>query len=229
MLYIAAYNPSEAALQNLQRAKILLGKPKESAGEWNGISAWGNYKKSPYITDGFISKTIRICQELGIKNPGWLMTVMAFETGRSFAPNKTNAAGSSGTGLIQFMKQTIDGSVDKRGKRHPGLGAKPGITHSQLVGMSAERQLDVVKAYFQQFNGKAAQAVDVDDLYFLVLLPTAFGQSDDAPMFKSGTKAYIQNKGLNKDKDGQVTVAETARTIRAMFEEGLNQYGLEIK
>ena len=173
---------------------------------------------------------MRICQELGIKNPSWLMTVMAFETQYTFAPNKPNRAGSTGTGLIQFMKETIDGRVDKKtGKLYPGIGAKLGITHSQLAGMTAERQLDVVKVYFQQFGGRVAQAKDVDDLYFLVLNPVSFGKPDDATVFQPGTEAYSKNKGLDTDKDGRVSIAETAQKIRAAYQEGLAKYGLKIQ
>lgn len=203
--------------------------PEVNSQDWNGILTWGNYKKSPHITDGFVAKTMRICQELGVKNPSWLMTVMAFETKYTFAPNKPNEAGSSGMGLIQFMKTTIDGRVGKRtGKFVPGLGAKLGITHSQLAGMTAERQLDVVKAYFQQFS-RVAQTKDVDDLYFLVLNPVSFGKADNDTVFQSGTETYRVNKGLDTDKDGRVTIAETAQKIRAAYQEGLAKYGLKIK
>lgn len=228
MLYVAAYNPSDATLRRLNRAKIMI--PEVNSQDWNGILAWGNYKKSLHITDAFIAKTIRICQELGIKNSSWLMTVMASETKYTFAPDKRNEAGSSGTGLVQFMKETIDGRVDKKtGKFYPGLGVKLGINHSQLAGMTAERQLDVVKAYFQQFGNRAAQAKDVDDLYFLVLRPASFGRPDDAVVFQSGTQAYTDNKGLDLNKDGRVNVAETAQKIRAAYQEGLAKYGRSIK
>lgn len=228
MLYIAAYNPSDETLQKLNRAKIMI--PEVNFQDWNGVLAWGNYKKSPHITDAFISKTMRICQELDIKNPSWLMTVMAFETEYTFAPNKPNRAGSTGTGLIQFMKETIDGRVDKKtGKFHPGIGAKLGITHSQLAGMTAERQLDVVKAYFQQFGSKPTQAKDVDDLYFLVLNPVSFGKPDDDTVFQPGTETYSKNKGLDTNRDGRVSISETAQKIRAAYQEGLAKYGLKIK
>lgn len=131
------------------------------------------------------------------------MAVMAFETMETFSSGVRNAMGSSGTGLIQFMKSTIDGYVDKAGKSHPGLGAKLGITHSQLAGMSAVRQLDVVKAYFQQFGSKPAQAKNVSDLYFLVLNPKGFGKDDDYALFVAGTKEYRDNR-IDPNNDGRV-------------------------
>jgi hypothetical protein len=227
ILFIAAYNPSDATLRRVNRAKVLL--PETNDQSWNGILAWGSFRNAN-ITPSFISKTIRISHELGIKNPGWLMTVMAFETGRTFSPSEPNRAGSSGTGLVQFMKATIDGYTDKNtGKFHSGIGPKLGITHSQLAGMTAERQLDVVKVYFQQFGSRPSQAQDVDDLYFLVLRPASFGKSDDATVFQPGTDAYRKNSGLDTNRDGRVDVAETARTIREMFREGMGRYGLRMK
>lgn len=224
-LYVAAYNSVEKILPRVNRVNTQSNTNLTGNGKWNGVLAWGTH---PNVGAAFRDKAVQISNDLGIKNPSWLMTVMAFETGRTFSPSKKNEAGSSGTGLIQFMKTTIDGET-RKGKFYPGLGAKLGIKHADLAGMTALRQLDVVKAYFQQFGTKAAQASDVDDLYFLVLLPSASGKPDDAAMFTKGTKAYTQNSGLDKDGDGRVTVAETARTIRAMLREGFDQYSYHYK
>lgn len=224
-LYVAAYGEVAKIAPRVNRVNVLTNANSNANIKWNGVLAWGSH---PNVSAPFRDKTIQICGDLDIKNPSWLMTVMAFETGRTFAPDKRNEAGSSGTGLIQFMRSTIDGQT-RGGKFYPGLGEKLGITHSQLAGMSALRQLDVVKAYFQQFGSKPAQANDVDDLYFLVLLPSAFGKPDDAAMFQTGTTAYTQNKGLDTDKDGRVTVEETARKIRAMLREGLDKHPFQYK
>lgn len=219
-LYVAAYGDPKKISPRVKRVTSMPIVTPSGNTDWNGVLAWGTH---PNVSTPFRDKTIQICNELQIKNPSWLMTVMAFETGRTFAPDTKNGAGSSGTGLIQFMRATIDGET-RGGKFYPGLGQKLGITHAQLAGMSAVRQLDVVKAYFQQFGNKAAQSKDVDDLYFLVLLPSAYGKADSATMFQSGTKAYTQNKGLDTDRDGRVTVEETARKIRAMLREGLDKH-----
>ena len=218
-LYVVAYGDIDE-LSNRVKIITLAPNANDKGIKYNGVLAWGSH---PKVSTAFREKTVRICNELGIKNPGWLMTVMAFETGRSFSPSKKNGAGSSGTGLIQFMKSTIDGRT-RNGKFYPGLGKRLNIKHSQLAGMTALRQLDVVKAYFQDHGTKPARAKDVDDLYFLVLLPSAYGKADNASMFRSGTLAYKQNKGLDKNKDGIVSVEETARKIRAMLREGLDKY-----
>ncbi len=219
-LYIAAYNPSDAALQNLNRAKTLLKEPEDGTLEWNGVLAWG---KHPNVSPAFREKTIQICRELGIKNPSWLMTVMAFESRRLFSSNVPNAAGSSGIGLIQFMKETIDGRTDKKGKFHPGLGAKIGIKYNQLAGMTNVRQLDVVKAYFQQYKNMTEQATKIEDIYFIVLNSKGYGKDANFPLFTGGLE-YKQNAGLDKNHDHIVTTGEVSQIIRDMLQEGLNKY-----
>lgn len=224
-LYVAAYGPVDRIARRVTRVNTHT-TPTNGAGAWNGVLAWGAHKN---VNAQFRDKTMQICAELKIKNPSWLMTLMAFETGRTFSPSKKNEAGSSGTGLIQFMKTTIDGYTDKKGVYHAGIGKKLGITHSQLAGMSAVRQLDIVKEYFKQFGTKAAQAKDVDDLYFLVLYPAAFGKEDNDTVFRPGTKEYRQNSGLDKNGDGRVSVVEVSKTIRAMYREGLDKYSFRVR
>lgn len=90
--------------------------------------AWGA-KVSPE----FKAKVITICKNLDIE-PDHLMTCMAFETKATFRPDKKNEAGSSGTGLIQFMAETA-------------IGLK--TTVKELAAMSDIRQLDYVEQYFK--------------------------------------------------------------------------------
>jgi hypothetical protein len=42
-------------------------------------------------------------------------------------------------------------------------------------------------------------------------------------LFKAGTKAYSQNKGLDKNNDKKITVGEVASKIRYMYKKGLQQ------
>ncbi len=63
--------------------------------------AWGRH-----VSQAFKQKLNTICRELDI-NPNHLMACMAFETGETFRPDKTNSIGA--TGLIQFMPSTAKG------------------------------------------------------------------------------------------------------------------------
>ena len=63
----------------------------------------------------------------------------------------------------------------------------------------------------------------LEDVYFSILNPAGIRKKDDVVLFKSGSKAYSQNKGLDKNKDKKITVGEVALKIRAMYKKGLQQ------
>ena len=54
-----------------------------------------------------------------------------------------------------------------------------------------------------------------------ILYPKAIGKGPDYVLFKSGTVAFAQNKGLDADKDGQVTAQEAASAVRRKYQKGL--------
>ena len=84
--------------------------------------------------------------------------------------------------------------------------------------MSPERQLDYVESYFNPYAGRLHS---IEDIYMTILYPRAIGQKTDYVLFRSGTTAYKQNKGLDRDQDGSVTVAEAAEAVRAKYRKGL--------
>lgn len=120
-----------------------------------------------------------------------ILGVMSFETGSSFDPSKRNTV-SGATGLIQFL---------------PSTAKALGTTTEKLAAMSRAQQMRYVEKYFDQFN---LDAPTDKDLYMAVLWPKAIGKSDDFVLFTEGTKAYEQNSGLDRNKDGKVTKAEAA-------------------
>lgn len=162
---------------------------------------WGS-KVSP----AFRERVLWIRDALNMPKEGgdWLMTGMAFETGRTFDPAKKNAAGSSGTGLIQFMRYT---AVDL------------GTTVEALAKMTAEDQLNYVYKYFLPYKGRLNS---LGDVYLAILYPKAIGKDADWVMWKKGTLAYEQNKGLDKDKDCDIERQEVIKTIEAIYVEGEN-------
>jgi len=163
--------------------------------------AWGD-KVSPQ----FRSKVIAIAGKLNI-NPSYLMACMAFETGRTFSPSVTNAAGSGAQGLIQFM---------------PSTAAALGTTTAKLAKMSDVTQLDVVYSYFRPQKGKLKT---LSDVYMAILWPAAVGKPETYVLFDKADakhpKRYIQNAGLDFNKDGKVTKGEAAAKIKAILEEGM--------
>lgn len=147
------------------------------------------------LTPEFQQKVEAIEQRLRMA-PGSLMAVMRFETGGTFDPAERNRAGSGATGLIQFMPSTAKGL---------------GTSTDALAKMSAEDQLEYVEKYFQPYKGKLGT---VKDAYMAVLYPKAIGKPEWYPLFTSGTKAYAQNAGLDRDKKGMVTVGDAVARVQ---------------
>jgi len=146
-------------------------------------------------TDEFRQKVIQIAANLEI-DPNFLMAIMSFESGASFSPAKKNAAGSGAVGLIQFMPSTARGL---------------GTTTAQLAAMTAVRQLDFVEKYFMPFKGRLRT---IEDAYMAVLFPKAIGKGSSFVLFKRPSTQYTQNRGLDLNGDGVITVAEAASRVK---------------
>ena len=129
--------------------------------------------------------------------PEVLLAVMDFETGGSFNPAQKNAAGSSGTGLIQFMAKTAKGL---------------GTTTEKLSNLDRLGQMKYVEKYLDQYAGKI-KGGKAQDVYMAVLFPRAIDKPDSYVLFREGTLAYKQNKGLDKSGDGTITKAEAAAKV----------------
>lgn len=170
--------------------------------------AWGSK-----VSAHFRSKVVDICARLEA-DPNDLMACIAFETGETFSPSILNRAGSGATGLIQFMPTTAEDL---------------NTTTAALADMSAEEQLDFVEAYFRRFRGKLNS---ICDLCMAILWPREVGKADDFALFIQGhepIRVYDQNKGLDLDKDGEVTREEACAKVVTMLERGLTDEFLFVR
>lgn len=158
--------------------------------------AWG--RKVP---PDFAEKVNRICGRIGI-DPSWLMACMAFETGRTFKASVQNLI-SKATGLIQFM---------------PSTARALGTSVEELAAMTEIEQLDYVERYFEPYRNKLRS---LSDTYMAILWPTGVGRTEDTVLFNETTKAYLQNRGLDINKDGGITKAEASEFVVRQLEEGL--------
>lgn len=77
--------------------------------------------------------------------------------------------------------------------------------------MTAIDQLDFVEKYFKQF-GKPL--ITLEDTYMAVLFPRAIGRGSNFVLFSSPSIEYKQNRGLDFNKNGQVTAGEAASLVR---------------
>jgi peptidoglycan hydrolase-like protein with peptidoglycan-binding domain len=146
----------------------------------------------------FRDKVVQIAGRLDT-NPNFLMAVMSFETGGTFSPSIPNAAGSGAVGLIQFMPATAVGL---------------GTTTQELVAMTAEVQLDFVEKHFKPFKGRLKT---IEDTYMAVLLPKAVGKGGQFVLFQRPSTAFNQNKGLDIDQDGRITVFDASFKVRQLL------------
>ena len=140
------------------------------------------------------------------KGAGWIMGVSAFETGETFSPSVKNLAGSSGTGLIQFMSFTAKSM---------------GTTVEALAKMTAEDQLNYVYKYFAPYKGRLNT---LGDVYLAVLYPKAMAMADSATVWVKGKEGllYSQNAGLDKNKDDIITRQEIVSLVEAKYKKGFD-------
>ncbi len=163
--------------------------------------AWGKE-----VSEEFCQRVREIADSLGT-DPNYLMACMAFESGETFSPAVKNAVGSGAIGLIQFM---------------PSTAQAVGTSTEELAEMTAEEQLDYVEKYFKPSRGKLKS---LDDVYMAILWPAAVGKPPEHVLFRKNDpdhpKRYLQNAGLDFNKDGVVTKAEAAGRVRKKLEKGL--------
>lgn len=162
--------------------------------------AWG-----AKVSLQFRQAVVAMAARLG-HDPNWDMACMAFETGETFNPAVHNAAGSGAVGLIQFMPQTAF-----------ALGTTP----EELAKMTDVHQLFYVERYFGGYKNKLNSLADV---YGAILWPAMIGKPDDYVVFDSADakhpKTYLQNKGLDFNKDGKITKAEVVAKVQATLDRG---------
>jgi hypothetical protein len=172
-----------------------------------GPLAWGA-KVSPVFRDRvrWIAEDLDIGPAPGKPEPNWPMAWMAFETARTFSPTIKNP-GSSGTGLIQFMDETAVRDL------HTTLAA--------LRALSAEDQLNWVWTYLRNRIRERGPIRQLSDGYMAILLPSAMDDPESAVIWRKGDRAYIPNRGLDANSNGEITKAEAAAKIYAILAEGL--------
>lgn len=168
---------------------------------------------STKVSDQFISRVAQMASDLklGWQGPDQLMACMAFETGETFSPSIKNGAGAPYYGLIQF-----------------GTAAAKdiGTTTAALVKLTAEQQLEYVYKFFKPYTGKVKT---LSDIYLRILYPIAVGKPEDHVLFVEGKgKAYLQNRGLDVNKDGKITKGEAAAKVEQKLVLGLHPQNLKV-
>lgn len=124
---------------------------------------------------------MEVAARIGV-NPEDLAAVISFETGGTFSPSAQNPQ-SSGTGLIQFMKDKYTAY---------------GFSRKQFASLSFEEQMKYVERYFRERGFSANSPKGVAELYGAV---TGYG-------YKKGSQAYELNKVWDSNGNGIVEKGE---------------------
>ena len=145
----------------------------------------------------FNKKLDKVADALGVSSKD-LVAIFKQESGGN--PAAVNAS-SGATGLIQFM---------------PDTATRLGTTTAELKAMSGVEQLDYVYKYFKMVGVKPG--MELGDLYMAVFMPKYVGAPDNTALGVNGAegfsgKVYAQNKGLDRDRDGVITVADVKNSV----------------
>lgn len=145
----------------------------------------------------FKAKLEKVAQKLGTTSHA-LLAVMKQESGVD--PQARNKH-SNATGLIQFM---------------PDTARRLGTSVEDLYSMDAVQQLDYVYKYYSMTGVGDGS---VGDLYMATFMPKYIGYPDNHILGRSGEngfggKVYAQNAGLDRNRDGTITVGDVKTSVQ---------------
>ncbi len=158
----------------------------------------------------FRSALAEMALSIGL-NPSYIAAVMAIETGRTFSPSIRNPD-TGATGLIQFM---------------PPTARAMGTTTDALARMSNVQQLAWVKKFLQPYLPRIRPDVP-GDYYLAVFWPAYIGHDRSKVIYSAGDTGYIQNRGLDRDGDGLLTVGDVVATVEGVVNAALQRPPLEV-
>jgi hypothetical protein len=131
----------------------------------------------------------------------YLATVIAFETAETFDPRIRNPH-SRAVGLIQFTTVGLSSISSLK------------LTLEKIAEMSFHAQM-YGPVYFYLKENNARGLTKLSDLYMTILAPSARIKPMDHDLYKSPSRAYTQNKGLDKNKDGVIEKWEASQAVYA--------------
>lgn len=136
-----------------------------------------------------------------------LMSCMHFESGGTFSPSIQNRGGSNYFGLIQF-----------------GAAASSDLGYSlnQVKAMGQMEQLELVFKYFEMWERRGKRITQLEDFYLTILYPAAVGMKPHETLFREGNRTYFQNRGLDVNKDGRVTIGEISSILYNSYYLGMD-------
>jgi hypothetical protein len=146
------------------------------------------------LTNAERYKIIQVAQAIGA-DPDLLAATISLETGGAFDPAIVNRT-SGAAGLIQFI---------------PSTARLLGTSMADLRSMNVCEQLDFVLKFYQRV---ALSGIRIrGDEYVAVFAPEFLGRSGADVVYSSGQPGYDQNRGLDLNGDGVITVSELRQNV----------------
>lgn len=179
-----------------------------------------DYRKANNLPEWELNWSKRLSNEFLQANKDWAdarglawqgahcsIACMGFESAGTFDPAKKNMAGSEAYGLIQFMSPAAKDL---------------GVPLEVIRSMSQMEQLQLVFRYFDMRMRAYGKFAKLDDFYLSIFYPRAIGRGQNETVISGvDTKAYRQNRGLDKNGDGVITVGEISVSIYNSYFEGM--------
>lgn len=168
----------------------------------------------------FASKMVRVAQSLGL-DASLLLNIMSLESGLN--PRAVNPQGGA-SGLIQFM---------------PATARALGTTVQAIRAMTGVEQLDLVQKFYAPL-ARRIRAQSPGDYYMATFLPGYLGASPSTVLGEQGSseilpqtnvtkgKIYDQNRGLDVDGDGRITIADVVRKAESRAASAQTKPRLEV-
>ena len=162
-----------------------------------------------------------------------LLGCVALETGGRFSTSICNAvvpvdgkmvqravewrdlpAGSRvvAVGLIQWTRVALAEHLRLTGEA---------LSFGTVAQMTPGEQAELMTEYFEPHRARIGR---LEDLYLAILYPEAIGKPDGHRVFVSPSKAYELNRGLDRDRDGDVEVGEICRVVRQWHQRVLERW-----
>ncbi|MER3429207.1 MAG: hypothetical protein C4334_14170 [Pyrinomonas sp.] len=191
-----------ASMSGVDRAAMMRAELLERTSNGFDFNLIEGVRHNPNVTSEFIQEVVAMSQRLGTR-PEWLLAVMSFETGGTFSPAVRNPL-SGATGLIQFIPETarlLRTSTDA------------------LARMTPVEQLRYVERYLAPFKGRLNTLEGV----YTAVLSGSPRPDPRTVLFRQGTNAYAQNRGLDLNNDGLITSGEATAQVAARLFGGVER------
>lgn len=148
----------------------------------------------------FLAEVTRVCRKFGIKE-GDLLALMASESG--FNPAEDNG---TNVGLIQFSADSA---------------RAVGTTQAALKQMTRAQQMKYVEKYFDYWKnlGKMPDNPTAAQLYAVVFAPAYANQKPNEALYSAGSAEYRENRALDTNNDGKITMLEMEKRIEQKKQE----------